>query len=152
VAKIQTDGWAEHALRTLTDAGYRFSEPRQVVIEAVASRGCSVSARDIADVLHDEGSRVGLASIYRTLELLDKMRLVQRLDTGEGIARYEPTHPSGEHHHHLICDSCGNVRPFEDAGLEQAIERLSERVDFAIDAHDVTLHGECPACSSSGRR
>jgi Fur family ferric uptake transcriptional regulator len=146
VGKTRADSWTEYALRTLARAGYRSSEPRQTVIEAVASRGCSVSARDIADELRDEGSGIGLASIYRTLELLDKMKLVQRFDVGEGVARYEPAHASGEHHHHLVCDSCGNVTAFEDSDLEHAIERLSHRVDFDIDAHDVTLHGECPAC------
>ena len=74
------------------------------------------------------------------------MRLVQRCDVGEGIARYEPALPSGEHHHHLVCVRCGAVTPFEDPELELAIERVAGRVDHAVDAHDVTLRGECPAC------
>jgi Fur family ferric uptake transcriptional regulator len=89
---------------------------------------------------------VGVASIYRTLDLLDSLRLARRVDAGEGVARYEPVDPSGEHHHHLVCDSCGDVTAFEDDALERAIEQLSSRVEFAIDAHDVTLRGECPAC------
>jgi Fe2+ or Zn2+ uptake regulation protein len=48
-----------------------------------------------------------------------------------------------------VCDSCGNVTAFEDSDLERAIDHLSRRVDFAIDAHDVTLRGECPACHSA---
>ena len=87
-----------------------------------------------------------MASIYRTLELLDKLRLTRRVDAAEGVARYEPVGPSGEHHHHIVCDSCGEVAAFEDSDLERAIERLASRVDYAIDAHDVTLRGECPAC------
>jgi Fur family ferric uptake transcriptional regulator len=74
---------------------------------------------------------------------------VQRFDVGEGIARYEPAHPSGEHHHHIVCDSCGTVEQFEDDALELAIGRLSKRVDFTVAAHDVTLHGECPACRTA---
>jgi Fur family ferric uptake transcriptional regulator len=105
-----------------------------------------VTAKEIADLLEEQGRGVGLASIYRALDLLDRMRLVQRFDVGEGVARYEPAHPGGEHHHHLVCQSCGNVSAFEDPGLERAIEKLSRRVDYAIDAHDVTLRGECPAC------
>ena len=49
-------------------------------------------------------------------------------------------------HPHLVCERCGEVTAFEDRELEQAIEELSTRVDYAIDAHDVTLRGECPAC------
>ena len=76
------------------------------------------------------------------------MGLVERFEVGEGVARYEPADPGGDHHHHLVCDRCGNVTAFEDPDLERAIDRLSGRVDFAIDAHDVTLRGECPACHS----
>lgn len=116
------------------------------MVEALAELGCSVTAREIAALLDERGRGVGLASIYRALELLERLRLVQRVDVGEGVTRYEPAHPGGEHHHHLVCESCGGVSAFEDQGLERAIERLARRVDYAIDAHDVTLRGECPAC------
>ena len=138
--------WADHTRRALEGAGYRASVPRGAVVDALAELGCSVTAREIADLLEWQGQRVGLASVYRALELLDRMRLVQRFDVGEGVARYEPAYPSGEHHHHLVCDTCGNVTAFEDPELEHAIERLTRRVPFAIDAHDVTLRGECPNC------
>ncbi len=141
--------WTEHAQRTLTAAGHRASGPRTEVLGAVATLGCAATAREIADLLREGGSGVGLASIYRALDLLDRLALVRRLDVGEGVARYEPAHPSGEHHHHIVCDSCGTVEAFEDDALERAIARLSQRVDFSVAAHDVTLHGECPACRSA---
>ena len=140
--------WAGHARLTLGRAGYRESGPRTLVVDALADLGCSVTARDIADRVESGGRRVGLASVYRTLEVLAELGLVQRVGVGEGVARYEPALPSGEHHHHLVCDRCGHVTAFEDVGLERAIERLSDRVDFAIDAHDVTLRGECPSCGA----
>jgi Fur family ferric uptake transcriptional regulator len=138
--------WSEHAAAALADAGHRASAPRREVIDAVATLGCSVTAREIADLLRERGSKVGLASVYRALELLDRHGLVQRFDVGEGTARYEPANPSGEHHHHIVCDSCGTVEPFEDPGLERAIDGLAGKTDFTVAAHDVTLHGECPAC------
>ena len=87
-----------------------------------------------------------MASIYRALQLLDDMRLVRRVDVGEPVARYEPVHPSGEHHHHLVCDSCGRTKAFEDPELERVIERLAGRVEYSVGAHDVTLRGTCPSC------
>jgi Fur family transcriptional regulator, ferric uptake regulator len=138
--------WVGHAQRELERGGYRLSGPRSAVVETLDDLGCSVTAKEIADRLRDQGQDVGVASIYRTLELLDKLRLTRRVDAAEGIARYEPVDPSGEHHHHIVCDSCGEVSAFEDSELERAIERLAGRVDYAIDAHDVTLRGECPAC------
>lgn len=145
MATLQAD-WAEHTHRALERAGYRTSAPRAAVVDALAELGCSSTARDIAGRLELGRRRVGLASVYRTLELLAELRLVQRLDMGEGIARYEPAHPGGEHHHHIVCERCGNVTAFEDAALEEAIERLAQRVDYAVDTHDVTLRGECPDC------
>ena len=141
--------WAAHTQAALARAGYRSSAPRNAVVEGLAELGCGVTAKEIADLLQEQGRGVGLASVYRALDLLDRLRLVQRFDVGEGVSRYEPAHPGGEHHHHLVCQSCGIVSTFEDPGLERAIETLSRRVDYSIDAHDVTLRGECPACRAT---
>jgi Fur family ferric uptake transcriptional regulator len=141
--------WIAHARRTLERDGYRVSGPRSAVVETLADLGCSVTAKEIADRLHERGQDVGVASIYRTLELLDRLRLAKRVDAAEGVARYEPIDPSGEHHHHLVCESCGEVTAFADRELEQAIADVSRRVDYAVDAHDVTLRGECPTCRTS---
>jgi Fur family transcriptional regulator, ferric uptake regulator len=140
------ENWVGHAHDTLERDGYRLSAPRSAVVETLADLGCSVTAKEIGDRLKERDEDVGVASIYRTLDLLERLGLARRVDAAEGIARYEPVDPSGEHHHHLVCASCGEVTAFEDRDLERAIERLSGRVDYAIDAHDVTLRGECPAC------
>jgi Fur family ferric uptake transcriptional regulator len=141
--------WSEHALLSLERSGYRSSAPRTAVVGALAEVGCGVTVREIGDLLDRRGDRVGVASIYRALELLEEEGLVQRFDVGENASRYEPALPSGEHHHHIVCDSCGEVRAFEDEDLERAIRRLARRVDFAVEGHDVTLRGECPSCAHS---
>ena len=141
--------WIGHARDTLERDGYRLSAPRSAVVESLADLGCSVTVKEIADHLRERGSDVGVASIYRTLELLDKLRLARRVDAAEGVARYEPIDPSGDHHHHIVCESCGQVTAFEDRELEAAIEQLSRRVEYSIDAHDVTLRGECPGCRAA---
>jgi Fur family transcriptional regulator, ferric uptake regulator len=143
------DDWVGHARDTLERDGYRLSAPRSAVVQTLATLGCSVTAKEIADRLHERGEDVGVASIYRTLDLLDRLRLARRVDAAEGVARYEPIDPSGEHHHHLVCERCGEVVAFEDRDLERAIERLSHSVDYAIDAHDVTLRGKCPSCRAA---
>ena len=142
--------WVGHAHATLERDGYRLSAPRSAVVETLATLGCSVTAKEIADRLRERGEDVGVASIYRTLDLLDKLRLARRVDAAEGVARYEPIDPSGEHHHHIVCERCGQVTTFEDRELEAAIEQLSRRVEYSIDAHDVTLRGECPVCRAAG--
>ncbi len=138
--------WTDHALTTLERQGHRTGAARRTVVEMLGRQRCCLSAKEITERLRDEGREVGLASVYRALELLDDLKLVQRLDAGEGVVRYEPLRESGEHHHHIVCDSCGTVEPFEDPSLESAIAQLAERTEFAVAAHDVTLRGECPDC------
>jgi Fur family ferric uptake transcriptional regulator len=145
-------GWREHALSTLAGAGHRQGAARRAVIEVLASHRCAVSAHEIEQELRLQGTPVGRASIYRTLESLTELRLLSRLDVGRGSAAYEIAHPTGEHHHHLVCDTCGSVSPFEDPQLERAIHALEGRVDFRVAEHDVVLHGECGDCAPEGRR
>jgi Fur family ferric uptake transcriptional regulator len=119
------------------------------VVELLGRQRCCLSAKEITERLRSEGRKVGLASVYRALELLDDLRLVQRLDAGEGVVRYEPLLADGEHHHHIVCDGCGDVAAYEDEELERAIRRLAERLSWQVDGHDVVLRGRCPACRAA---
>ena len=87
----------------------------------------------------------GRASIYRILEELDELGVVSKVELGQGQARYEPVRPD-HHHHHLVCDNCGAVIAFDDAPLERAVDSISKRVDFAVEGHEIVLHGRCADC------
>jgi Fur family ferric uptake transcriptional regulator len=142
-----TGTWAENANRALREAGHRAGGARGAVIDQLSGQRCCLSAQEISDELGGRGRDVGLASVYRALELLHGMGLVQRVDFGDGEHRYEPIQPGGEHHHHAICDSCGKVTAFEDAKLESALHRLAGRLSHSIRAHDVVIHGACSRCA-----
>lgn len=142
--------WAEYANDRLTQAGHARGAARLAVIDVFAHQDCCLTTREVAEQLGAEGRPIGLASVYRAVELLHELGLIQRLDVGDGTARFEPADPSGHHHHHLVCDRCGRVTAFEDEPLEQAITALSTRVDHAIDAHDVLLRGTCRSCCARG--
>jgi Fur family ferric uptake transcriptional regulator len=93
---------------------------------------------------------IGNATIYRTLELFERLRLLRRLDFGDGVSRYEPTLPEGgHHHHHYVCSSCGTVTAFEGQAVEEAIEELSERFGQRVEEHELILRGTCSACASN---
>ena len=138
--------WAAHALEVLDRAGHRRGGARSAVIDALAADGCAVSALELDDRLRESGRRVGRASVYRALEQLADLGLVQRLDLGTETARYERTSPGGEHHHHMVCDTCGKVLPFEDPALERAVSRISGGRGFEVREHEVVLHGACGTC------
>jgi Fur family ferric uptake transcriptional regulator len=140
--------WTEHALTTLEREGHRAGAARRTVVEMLGRQHCCLSAKEIAGRLSDEGREVGLASVYRALELLDGLKLVQRLDAGEGVVRYEPLLQGSGHHHHIVCEGCGGVASYEDDELERAIHALAERLSWNVEAHDVVLRGRCPACTT----
>lgn len=141
--------WREHTQATLREAGHRSGSGRGAVIDVLARHGCLMSANDILAELHREGSRIGFATVYRALETLSELGLVRRVDPGTGSAAYEPVEPSGEHHHHVVCDRCGEVAPFSDDALERTIDELAHRMGHEIASHEVVLRGSCPACSAS---
>lgn len=138
--------WSDHALKELRRAGHRAGGARTAVVELLGRQDCCLSVQEIFDALRERDRAVGIASVYRALDLLAEMRLVQRVDVGDGGARYEATMPDGGHHHHAVCGSCGDVHAFEDDRLEAAIDRLSDRLGFTVTSHEVVLHGACPGC------
>lgn len=141
--------WLGHARTRLAEAGFRSGGARTSVLEVLADARCCMAAQEIHDALRDRGRRVGIASVYRTLEQLAGLRLVSRLDFGDGVARFEPADPSGHHHHHLVCTVCGRVQPFEDPRLERAIATTGGGAGFTIEEHDVVLRGRCPDCRTA---
>jgi Fur family ferric uptake transcriptional regulator len=92
---------------------------------------------------------VSRASIYRVLDELEHLGLVQRVEVGESMARYERAGAEAGHHHHLVCDHCGSVAPFYDSELEREIARLSETVPLRVSDHEIVLHGACEVCAPS---
>ncbi len=138
--------WQAHAQRELTRSGHRAGGAREEVLDLLAGQQCCLSAQAIHDKLRAEQRAVGLASVYRAVDVLARLGLVRRVDV-DGTACYEPADPSGDHHHHAICDRCGRLDAFEDAQLEQLIDGLAERLGYAVEAHDIVLRGACPDCA-----
>ncbi len=139
--------WAEHALAALHEAGYRRGGARNAVVETLARHDCAVTALELDDELREAGGGIGRASVYRSLEQLDELGLLRRLEVSRGIASYERVTPDGHHHHHAVCRRCGRVEPFEDPGLERAISRVADRVSVDVADHDVVLRGLCERCA-----
>lgn len=139
MAGHDSERWVEHTESVLRDAGLRASAGRTAVVEVLGRQACLVSAQDIADRLRAEGRPGSTATVYRALETLHELGLVRRFDSGAGsTTRYEPVDPSGHHHHHLVLGD-GEVVPFEDALLEEALESLGERLGERLGL-DVTGH------------
>ena len=141
--------WVQQAELALATAGRKRGGARRALLELLAGQECALTALEIEDALRARSARpVSRASVYRILDELERLRLVQRVETGQAMVRYERVNEHDEHHHHLVCDDCGVVMPFSDKALESAIETLSERVPLKVSEHEIVLHGSCQDCAA----
>lgn len=140
-------GWVERAEAALAAAGYRRGGARRTVLDLLDAQRCALTAVEIEDALRAGERRVSRATVYRVLEELERLNLVQRVETGQAMARYERVCEQHEHHHHFVCDDCGAVIPFSDDALEAAISSLAERVPLVVAEHEIVLRGACRECA-----
>lgn len=133
--------WSAQASARLDQAGFRNGRARRQVVELLAGAECALTALEIDRRIDS----VGRASVYRTLDHLEQLQLIQRVDVGGDAAGYERVDAS-DHHHHLVCQACGRLSPFTSERLEGAIEDAGRRSGFELSSHDVVLRGTCPTC------
>ena len=109
----------------------------------VLTRDCPIAK------VRQQDSRVGYATVYRTLRLLAECELANVRHFGDGVTRYEVA-DEGEHHHdHLICTDCKRIVEFEDEAIEVLQDRVAERYGFALRSHKHELYGVCPDCQKA---
>jgi Fur family ferric uptake transcriptional regulator len=143
------NSWEQRATEELRAAGYRAGSARREVIRFLNSQSCCLGAQEIHDELRASGRVIGLASVYRVLDTLTERGLLQRLEFGDGVARFEPIRDDHSHHHHLVCDGCGKVETFSDERLERALRDVESKSGYAVAVHDVVLRGACTACAEN---
>jgi Fe2+ or Zn2+ uptake regulation protein len=128
--------------------GQRYTDNRRQLVEALAASGAPLTIPEILEQRPD----LAQSSVYRNLAVLERAGVVQRIVTTDEWARYELAEDLTQHHHHLICSSCGAVRDFTvSSGLERSIDTaLNQVVDqegFRLEHHRLDLVGLCEDCS-----
>ncbi len=131
-------------IAALDDAGYRLTGPRREVAELIAAREGHFTAADLIGDARTRRLAIGRATIFRALELLTELKLLERLDLPEGEHAYVTCEPA--HHHHVVCSSCGRAREVEDHGLQLALDEIERHTGYSIDSHRLELYGRCPRC------
>ena len=114
-----------------------------------------MAAEDIYELIREDYPDIGLATVYRTLQLLLEMQLVDRINLDDGCVRYEIGHlfegDTKHNHHHLICRTCGKVLPFEDDLLEELERHIEEDTGFHVLDHELKFYGQCKECLSKSK-
>jgi Fur family transcriptional regulator, ferric uptake regulator len=118
---------------------------RDLVAEVVFLSDGHLSVEQIQNQLRDRGENVGLATVYRTLDVLVRSGLVRAHDFGQGFKRYEPM-PAQTHHEHLICVRCGRVDEFSNERLERMLPIIADEHNFQHQRHRVEVYGLCQDC------
>jgi len=133
----------------LEDAGYKLTEPRRRVLDALREASGPLTAQDVA-----ERASASVASTYRVLALLVELGLVSETpDDGSALpgcetrGRHYALCTAHEHHHHFFCRSCHATLEVSCEALERALEELAQATGLRLEQHDIMLRGQCPACA-----
>ena len=126
----------EAAVGKMRGRGYKTTPQRMAVLRALAAE-----QHQSMESIRSRCPRVGMVTVYRTLDLLNGLGIVRRLDLGDG-ARYELAE---NHHHHMICESCGDISEFEECALDQKLLPVGS-FGFEVLAHSIEVYGRCAGC------
>jgi Fur family ferric uptake transcriptional regulator len=136
-------------LREKFNGRYKLTRQRELIFHTLSSYADHhLSAEDIYQIVHRQYPEIGLATVYRTLELFSTLEVVQKLDFGDGCQRYELSDIYSLHHHHFICAACGKVIGIEGSlsdTLDAAIDAIA---DFSILDYRLYVYGYCKDCQS----
>ena len=133
-------------LEAVTDAGYRLTRPRSDVAHLIGSRSGHFTAADLLGDARRKRLSVGRATLFRNLDLFAELGALERLDLPNGEHAYVACEPE-QHHHHVVCRTCGKSVEVEDGGLQSVVADIARRSGYAIDTHRLELFGLCPACA-----
>ena len=134
----------------LRQRGYRLTRPREAVFHALATAGGHLTAEAIADRVGATGDAINLASVYRSLAVLEEVGLARESRLGEGGRRWELAHPDAEFH--LVCDRCGRVVHHGGELVDQVRNHLATEHGFTAEAVTLVVHGTCARCAGAARQ
>ncbi|HWO75792.1 MAG TPA: Fur family transcriptional regulator [Bacillus sp. (in: firmicutes)] len=138
----------ERIKEQLHSASYKLTPQREVTVRVLLeNEEDHLSAEDVYLLVKEKYPEIGLATVYRTLELLTELKIVDKINFGDGVSRYDLRREGATHfHHHLVCIECGSVDEIQEDLLED-VEKIVERdFNFKIKDHRLTFHGICHRC------
>lgn len=129
--------------------GYKITAQRRAILDVLSKhKGKHLSVEEIFELVKGNYSGIGVATVYRTLPLLERMALLNKIILDDGCIKYELSNTNEVHfHHHLICVMCGSISEVQEDMLEGLEEQIFKKSSFVIKNHKVKFYGYCKACS-----
>lgn len=133
----------------LREAGYKLTNARLTILDVLEHGGGHMTSADIVAAVAQRDSRIGRASVFRTLDLLTRLAIVRPTYIEAGTGPVYVLMPQG-HHHHIICTTCNRVIEFENCGLDALTQRLESEYGMTLTGHLLEFYGECRDCADAG--
>lgn len=132
----------------LKEQGYKLTPQRRATLNIlIQNQGAHLNTEEIYDLVKEKCPEIGLATVYRTLQLLDEMSVISRLNLDDGCTRYElNTHEDDHQHHHLICQNCNAIIEVEIDLLDELERVIEKKHNFTVKDHKVKFFGLCSKC------
>ncbi len=130
--------------------GLKLTRPRRAILQVLADTPDHLKVAEIHRRALAIDPGIGLASVYRTMDLLARLGLVRHVQMNHRHRHYAPA--ADDHGHHLVCNGCGRVVEFSDCQVERLARTLARRTRFVIEGHSIELYGRCPACRRAAGR
>ncbi|MGF7431537.1 Fur family transcriptional regulator [Thermoanaerobacterium thermosaccharolyticum] len=135
---------------SLKQKGFKLTTQRRAILDVIIeNREKHLSSEEIYDLVKEKYPEIGLATVYRTLQLFDELGVIYKLNFDDGRSRYELYHNEDHQHHHLICLKCGSVIEMEGDLLENLEEAIENTKNFQIVDHNVKFFGYCSKCKQN---
>ena len=135
----------------LQAAGYKMTSQREATVNILLeNEEDHLSAEEIYLYVKEKTPEIGLATVYRTLEILTELNITYKVVFEDGLARYDLQKNSNHHfHHHLVCTECGGIEEIEEDLLDEVEKEIEERFQFLISDHRLTFQGVCKKCQQN---
>lgn len=133
---------------SLRKEGYKFTYQREAILSTmIENHQEHLSCDEIYDIVSKDYPEIGIATVYRALQLFEKLDIVYKLNFDDGFSRYELNQGTGDHHHHhLICLECGKVMEVKLDLLDSLERKIEKDGQFSIVDHNVKFYGYCSEC------
>ena len=137
---------ADDLLARLRDGGLRATTQRRVIVEALLAQPDHVTAEDLTDLVKGRYPEIHLATVYRTLEVLESLGALYRMSVGHAPTQWHLTERA---HQHLICDTCGQIQEVSDPAFARLATSLARSHGFQADLRHIAVNGRCARCAAN---
>jgi Fur family transcriptional regulator, ferric uptake regulator len=144
----------ERIKKQLHSSSYKLTPQREATLRVLLENEADhLSAEDVYLLVKEKSPEIGLATVYRTLELLTELKVVDKINFGDGVSRYDLRQEGAAHfHHHLVCIECGSVDEIQEDLLEDVEAIVEQNWKFKIKDHRLTFHGICHRCQEKEQK